>query len=77
MYFVYNFYSRRSPGRAGGPAGCGHSKLARACTGLPQTSVQFISVTEVVTKSVTKKRNKIFLQRPLKLKFGHAFIVGI
>jgi len=47
-------------GRAGGPAGCCHSKLACACTGLPQTSVQFISVTEIVTKSVTKKRNKIY-----------------
>jgi len=50
------------------PEGCGHSKLARALT-----SVQFISVTEVVTK----KRNEIFLRRPLKLKFGHAFVVGI
>jgi len=42
---------------------CGHSKLARARTGLPQTSVQFISVTEVVTKSVTKKRNEIFFAK--------------
>jgi len=66
-------YSGRSPGRAGGPAGCGHSKLARARTGLPLTSVQFISVTEVVTK----KRNEIFLRRPLKLKFGYALVVGI
>jgi len=39
-------YSGRSPGCAGGPAGCGHSKLARARTGLPLTSVQFISVTK-------------------------------
>jgi len=70
-------YSGRSLGRAGGPAGCGHSKLARARTGLPLTSVQFINVTEVVTKSVTKKRNEIFLRRPLKLKFRHAFVVGI
>jgi len=46
---------KRYSGRSPGPAGCGHSKLARACTGLPLTSVQFISVTEVVTK----KRNKI------------------
>jgi len=45
------------------PAGCGHSKLDRARTGLPQTSVQFISVTEVVTKSVTKKRNEIFFAK--------------
>jgi len=50
--------SGRSPGRAGGPACCGHSKLARAHTWLPLTIVQFISVTEVVTKSVTKKRNE-------------------
>jgi len=42
---------------------CGHSKLARARTGLLQTSVQFISVTEVVTKSVMKKRNEIFLAK--------------
>jgi len=27
---VYH-YSRRSPGRAKGPTGCGHSKLARVC----------------------------------------------
>jgi len=40
-------------------------------TGLLQTSVQFISVMEVVTKSVTKKRNETFLRRYLKLKFGH------
>jgi len=70
-------YSGRSPGQTGGPASCGHSKLASARTGLPQTSVQFISVTEVVTKSVTKKRNEFFLRRPLKLKFGHVFVVGI
>jgi len=43
-----------------GPAGCGHSKLARARTGLPQTSVQLISVTKVVTKSVKKKGNEFF-----------------
>jgi len=66
--------SGRSQGWAGGPADCGHSKLAYAHTGLPLTSVQFINVTEVVTKSVTIKRNKIFLQRPLKLKFGYAFV---
>jgi len=71
------FLSGRSTGRAGGPAGCGHSKHARARTGLPLTSVQFISVMKVVTKSVTKKRNDIFLRKPLKLKFGHAFVVGI
>jgi len=53
----YNF--RRSPGQARGPAGCGHSKLARARTGLLLTSVQFISVTEVVTK----KRNEIFFAK--------------
>jgi len=47
--------SGRRPGR-----GCGHCKLAHARTGLPLTSVQFISVTEVVTKSVTKKRNKFY-----------------
>jgi len=35
---------------------------ARARTGLPLTSVKFISVTEVVTKSVTKKRNEIFCE---------------
>jgi len=64
------FYSWR---RSGGSTGCGHSKLARARTGFPLTSVQFISVTEVVTK----KRNAIFLRRPLKLKFGHAFVVSI
>jgi len=46
--------SGRSPGRAGGPAGCGHSKLASARTGFPLTSLQFVSVTEVVTE----KRNK-------------------
>jgi len=57
---VLLYYSARSLGRAGGPAGCGHSKLAHACTGLPLTSVQFISVTEVVTKSSMKKRNKNF-----------------
>jgi len=49
-------YSGRSPGRAGGR---GHSKLARAHTGLPLTSVQFISVTEVVTK----KCNEIFFAK--------------
>jgi len=65
--------SGRSPGRAGDPAGCGHSKLACVLTGLLLTSVQFISVTLVVTK----KRNEIFLCRPLKLKFGHAFVISI
>jgi len=64
-------------GYSGRPAGCGHSKLARARTGLPLTCVQFISVTELVTKFVTKKRNEIFLRRPLKLKFRYAFVVGI
>jgi len=54
--------SGRSPGRAVGLVGYGHSKFARARTGLPLTSVHFISVTEVVTKSVTKKRNKIFCE---------------
>jgi len=49
-------YSGRSPGRARSPARCGHSKLACARTGLPLTSVQCISVTEVVTK----KRNDFF-----------------
>jgi len=48
-----------SLGRAGGPAGFGLSKLARARTGLPLTSVQFISVTEVVTK----KRKEIFFAK--------------
>jgi len=67
---AYYYYSGRSPGRAGGPAGFSHSKLAHARTGLSLTSVLFISVKEVVTKSVTKKRNKFFLRRPLKLKFG-------
>jgi len=60
---TFNHNSGSSPGRAGGPAGCGHSKLARARTGLPLTSVQFISVTEVVAKSVTKKRNEIFFAK--------------
>jgi len=50
MYFIPG----AAPGRA--RAGYGHSKLARARTGLPLTSVQFISVTEVVTK----KRNEFF-----------------
>jgi len=65
---VGNVYSGRSPGWAGGPAGCGHGKLARALTGL-----QFIRVMQVVTK----KRNKFFFRRPLKLKFGHVFVIGI
>jgi len=42
----YICYSGRNPGRAGGLAGCGHSKLARVRTGLPLTGVQFISVAE-------------------------------
>jgi len=67
-------YSGRSPGRAGGPVGCGHSKLASERTVLPLTSVQFTSVTEVVTKKCNKF---FFLRRLLKLKFGHAFVVGI
>jgi len=58
-----NHYSGRSSGRAGGTASCGHSKLARARTGLLLTSVQFISATEVVTKSVTKKHNEIFFAK--------------
>jgi len=45
-YYFTN--SGLSLGRAEGPAGCGHSRLSRAHTGLPQTSVQFISVTEVL-----------------------------
>jgi len=58
---IFTFYfSGHSPGRVEGPAGCGHSKLARARTGLPLTSVQFIGVTEVVTKSVTKRGNGTF-----------------
>jgi len=40
---LYLINSGCSPGRAGGPAGCGRSKLAHARTGLPLTSVQFIS----------------------------------
>jgi len=52
--------SGHSPGRAGGPASYSHSKLTCACTGLPLTSVQFINVTEIVTKSVTKKCNEFF-----------------
>jgi len=47
---INKHYSGRNPGLAGGPVGCGHSKFACVCTGLPLTSVQFISVTEVVTK---------------------------
>jgi len=62
---------------AGGPAGYGHSKLTRAHSGLPLTSVQFISVTEVVMKFVTKKRNEFFLRRPLMVKIGHMFIIGM
>jgi len=57
MQSLYNSgYSWHSPGWAGGPAGGGHSKLARVCTGLPLTSVQFISMAEVVTK----KHNEFF-----------------
>jgi len=48
------FYSGHSPGRAGDPAGCGHSKLARARTGLPLTSVQFMNDGSTSRKSVTK-----------------------
>jgi len=47
LLLVAFLYSGHSPGRAGGPASCGHSKLARVCTGLMLTSVQFIRVTEV------------------------------
>jgi len=63
MLVGLNHYSGHSPGWAGDPAGCGHSKLARVHTGLPLTSVQFISMTEVVMKSVTKKRNEIFFAK--------------
>jgi len=55
-------YFGHSPGRAGGPASCSRSKLAHARIGLPLTSVQFISVTEVVTKSVTKSITNFFCE---------------
>jgi len=63
----------------------GHSKLARAYTGLPLTSVQFISVTEVVTKSVTKKHNEIFFAKAseaeiwtrIRRRYLTSFVVSI
>jgi len=53
----------RTFGLIPGRAGCGHSKLDRAPTRLPQTSVQFISVTEVVTKFFAKASEAKILAR--------------